>query len=131
MGSIDSGNGKVAIVTGTASGMGTDLANSLYQQGWKVGCLDLNETKGEELATSLGDRAFFVKCDVGDYDDQAKAFSKVFNKFGRLDALLMNAGIVDRSSVYILNHRSSKEIPPAPDVSTTQVDYLGVVYVPN
>lgn len=128
MGSMDSGNGKVAIITGTASGMGADLANSLYQQGYSIGCLDVNSAKGEELANSLGDRAFFVKCDVANYDDQARAFDKVFRKFGRLDAVLMNAGIVDRSSIYILNHKGSKEIPPAPDVSTTMVDYLGVVY---
>lgn len=130
MGSVDSNNGLVAVITGTASGMGKDLAESLYKQGYKIGCLDLNEARGQELAAGLGDRALFVKCDVADYDDQAAAFSKVFQKWGRLDAVLMNAGIVDRSSVYILDRRNSKEIPPAPDVSTTKVDYLGVVSVP-
>lgn len=124
----NSANGKVAIVTGTASGMGTELAGDLIKQGWNVGCIDVNESTGQKLAAELGERAFFVKCDVAKYDDQATAFSEVWNKWGRLDAVLMNAGIVDRSSIYILNHRGSKEIPPAPDISTTNVDYLGVVY---
>ncbi|KAJ9625448.1 hypothetical protein H2204_010310 [Knufia peltigerae] len=123
-----SGNGKVAIVTGAASGMGADLSRDLLSKGWKVGCLDLNEQAGQKLANEHGDRAIFVKCNVGDYDDQARAFATVFEQWGRLDALLANAGIVDRSSIYILMHRGSKEIPPAPDVATTTVDYLGVVY---
>lgn len=65
---------------------------------------------------------------MADYNDQARAFTEVWNKWGRLDALLLNAGIVDKSSIYILKHRGKKEIPPAPNVATTQVDYLGVVY---
>ena len=108
--------------------MGTELAKDLIRQGCKVGCFDVNETAGQKLASQLGDRAFFVRCNVADYDDQARAFTDVWNRWGRLDALLMNAGIVDRSSIYILEHRGRKEIPPAPNVATTQVDYLGVVY---
>lgn len=107
--------------------MGTALAQDLLRQGWKVGCLDVNETAGRQMAAEYGDQALFVKCNVGDYDDQAQAFAAVFDKWGRIDAVLMNAGIVDRSSIYILKHRNSKAIPPAPDVSTTTVDYLGVV----
>lgn len=108
--------------------MGTALARDLLSQGWKVGCLDVNEPVAKKLFSEYGDQALVVKANVGDYDDQAKAFAAVFEKWGRIDALLANAGIVDRSSVYILNHRNSKEIPPAPDVATTTVDYLGVVY---
>lgn len=108
--------------------MGTELARSMIDQDYFVGCLDINEAAGSKLASELGDRALFIKCNVASYDQQAQAFQKVFDKWGRIDALLMNAGIVDRSSVYILKHRGSKEIPPAPDVVTTNVDYLGVVY---
>jgi NAD(P)-dependent dehydrogenase (short-subunit alcohol dehydrogenase family) len=108
--------------------MGTDLARDLLRQGWKVGCLDVNEAAGQKLVSEYGDQALFVKCNVGDYDSQGSAFAAVFDTWGRIDALLANAGIVDRSSVYILEHRNSKALPPAPDVSTTTVDYLGVVY---
>src|SRR5690349_12208446 len=108
--------------------MGTELAKDMIKQGYSVGCLDINEEAGQKVAAELGEQAYFVKCNVADYDEQAAAFSKVFERFGRLDALLLNAGIVDRSSVYILEHKDSKEIPPAPNVSCTQVDYLGVVY---
>jgi NAD(P)-dependent dehydrogenase (short-subunit alcohol dehydrogenase family) len=52
------------------------------------------------------------------------------DKWGRLDALLANAGIVDRSSIFLLRHRSNpvSEIPAAPDLSTTDINYKGVVY---
>lgn len=108
--------------------MGTELARDMIKQGWNVGCLDINEAAGRPLAEELGEDAIFVKCDVASYDEQARAFTEIWNKWGRLDALLLNAGIADRSSHYILTHRESKEIPPAPDCSATMVDFFGVVY---
>ena len=105
MGSASNGRGqKVGIVTGAASGMGFELAHDLIRQGWNVACFDVNEAAGQKVVAELGDQAIFIK------------------------ALWANAGVVDRSSIYILNHRGSKEIPPAPDVATTMIDYVGVVY---
>lgn len=80
------------------------------------------------LSTALGSKARFYNTDVASYDSQAQLFSHVFKDFGQIDALCANAGITDRSSIYILNHRGSDEIPPAPDMSCTDVDYKGVVY---
>ncbi|KAI1258860.1 hypothetical protein F5Y18DRAFT_324747 [Xylariaceae sp. FL1019] len=108
--------------------MGTELARSLVSRGWNVACFDVNEKTGEALVAELGDHSIFVKCDVADYEDQARAYTQTWNKWGRLDALLMNAGIVDRSSLYILPHRNNMDIPPAPDTACTDVDYKGVVY---
>ncbi|KAB5517459.1 hypothetical protein GE09DRAFT_565549 [Coniochaeta sp. 2T2.1] len=121
---------KVAIVTGASSGMGKALAERLIQRGWLVALFDINETSGGEIASRLGPNAAFFKADVSSYDSQASAFARVHAKWGRVDALLANAGIVDRSSVFILRYRSNSvsDVPPAPDLSTTDIDYKGVVY---
>ncbi len=87
--------------------MGTALATDLISKDWAVACVDIQEEAGKALAVELGPNAHFIKCDVADYDDQARMFTEVWNKWGRLDALCANAGIVDRSSIYILNYRNS------------------------
>lgn len=89
------------------SGMGEALATHFVSKGWFVACLDLQREAGEALAAALGTNAHFWEANVADYDSQARVFQEVFNKWGRIDALLANAGIVDRSSIYILNHRGS------------------------
>ena len=85
--------------------MGEALAIHLISQNWLVACLDLQRAPGEALAASLGTNASFFEVNVADYDSQAKAFQAVFDKWGRIDALCANAGIVDKSSIYILNFR--------------------------
>lgn len=87
--------------------MGEALATHYISKGWLVACLDLQRGPGEALASSLGPNAQFWEANVADYDSQAAVFQAVFDKWGRIDALLANAGIVDRSSIYILNHRDS------------------------
>ena len=87
--------------------MGEALATHLISKGWLVACVDLQCGPGVALATSLGPNAQFWEANVANYDSQARVFQGVFKKWGRIDALLANAGIVDRSSIYILNHRDS------------------------
>jgi NADP-dependent 3-hydroxy acid dehydrogenase YdfG len=87
--------------------MGEALATYYISKGWLVACLDLQRDAGEALASSLGPNAQFWQANIADYDSQARVFQGVFDKWGRIDALLANAGIVDRSSIYILNHRDS------------------------
>ncbi|KAG9259034.1 15-hydroxyprostaglandin dehydrogenase [Emericellopsis atlantica] len=117
---------KVAIVTGASSGMGEALAEALASRGWLVAMFDIQPN--DTLAARLGDGATYHHCDVADYDSQARAFTEVWDKYGRIDALCANAGIVDKSSIYILNHRNSDEIPPKPNLLTTDIDWKGVVY---
>ena len=105
--------------------MGTAISRELVKQGWLVAMADINENK--QLLDELGSNARFYNTNVADYNSQAKTFDQVFKDFGRLDALCANAGIVDRQSWYILGHRDSDEIPPAPDTSSTDVDWKGVI----
>lgn len=57
-------------------------------------------------------------------------FSAVWKAYGRIDVLCANAGIVDKSSVYILNWRSKgpDDVPPKPDLQATDANYKGVIY---
>ncbi|KAJ5184278.1 hypothetical protein N7492_001894 [Penicillium capsulatum] len=61
---------------------------------------------------------------------QTDAFREAFRRWGRIDALCANAGIVHRSSIYIYNWRGKPfdNVPPEPDLSTTDVDYKAVIY---
>lgn len=87
--------------------MGEGLSRDLISKGWNVACVDVQVAAGKALVAELGPDAHFIQCNIADYDDQAKMYTEVWNKWGRLDALLANAGIVDRSSVYILDYRNS------------------------
>ncbi|CAG9983917.1 unnamed protein product [Clonostachys byssicola] len=116
----------VAIVTGASSGMGEALAEDLASQGWQVAMADIKENP--QISSRLGENASYHYCNVADYDSQAQCFQSVWDKYGRLDALCANAGIVDKSSIFIFDHRGSDVIPPKPDLLCTDVDYKGVVY---
>lgn len=74
--------------------MGEALSENLVKKGWQVAMADIQQNA--QLASKLGNSASFHHCNVADYDSQAKAFQEVWNKYGRLDALCANAGIVDK-----------------------------------
>ena len=89
--------------------MGEGLSQDLIGKGWNVACVDVQVEAGKALEAKLGPNAHFIRCDIADYNDQAKMYMEVWEKWGRLDALLANAGIVDRSSIYILDYRNSEK----------------------
>jgi NAD(P)-dependent dehydrogenase (short-subunit alcohol dehydrogenase family) len=75
--------------------MGEAISRHLVQTGWKVAMADINANP--TLLAELGsENATFFKCNVADYDSQAAMFQGTWDKFGRIDALCANAGIVDR-----------------------------------
>ncbi|KAK0718664.1 hypothetical protein B0T26DRAFT_831226 [Lasiosphaeria miniovina] len=124
---------KVVIITGAASGIGKALSTKLASRGWRVGLVDINAEAGKQLETELGPNAFFAKADVASYEAQVAAFSAIFTHWGRLDAVCANAGITDRSSLYMvpavgLDLAAVDSIPPPPDLTATDVDYKGVLY---
>ena len=76
---------KVAIVTGGARGIGHAIARKFLAQGYRVAIFDLN-------AVELGD-AFSLQCDVSDPAQVANSVARVVERYGRIDALVNNAGI--------------------------------------
>ena len=85
--------GKVALVTGAASGIGRACAERLAQEGATVVLTDVQDPLGEEAARGVGGRALYLHHDVTDEDAWIAAIGRIRNEFGRLDILVNNAGI--------------------------------------
>ena len=85
--------GKVAIITGAAQGMGAAHAQEFIKQGAKVVLTDLNEEKGSALAAELGENALFIKQDVTSEQGWADVVAQAEEKFGPVNVLVNNAGI--------------------------------------
>ncbi len=91
--------GKVAIITGAAQGMGAAHARRLVEEGAKVVLTDLNEEKGQATAAELGENALFVKQNVTSAEDWAKVVEEAEKAFGKVDVLVNNAGITMAKSI--------------------------------
>lgn len=85
--------GKVAIVTGGASGIGRAIAERLADEGARVVIGDLNAERGEALAASLGESGAFCRTDVTDAASLDALVAFAADKFGPLDVMVNNAGI--------------------------------------
>ncbi len=88
---------KVAIVTGGARGIGAATVKVFAKRGYAVASLDVLKDEGErvcEEANQSGGECVFHHCDVSDEKSVIEVVDKVFHKYGRVDALLNNAGIV-------------------------------------
>ncbi|WP_434772128.1 SDR family oxidoreductase [Pseudomonas entomophila] len=91
-------NGRVALVTGAARGIGLGIAAWLICEGWQVVLSDLDRKRGAKVAKALGDNAWFVSMDVADEKDVVTGVAQVLGQFGRLDALVCNAAVADPHS---------------------------------
>ncbi len=90
--------GKVAIVTGAASGLGLEDARVLAREGAKVVLTDVNVERGHAAAKSVGHGALFLQHDVASEDDWRRVVASTEQAFGGLDILVNNAGVVILSS---------------------------------
>jgi NAD(P)-dependent dehydrogenase (short-subunit alcohol dehydrogenase family) len=93
--SASSHNGRVALVTGAARGIGLGIAAWLISEGWQVVLTDLDRQRGPKVAGALGENAVFVAMDVADEAQVASGVAQVLGRFGRLDALVCNAAVTD------------------------------------
>ena len=92
-------NGKVALVTGAAAGIGRATALRLAQAGARVVVLsDVREEAGEaaaaEVAQATGARADFIRADVAVWEDVARLHREIAQRHGRLDVAVNNAGVL-------------------------------------
>lgn len=86
--------GKVAVITGAASGIGAATARLMAGEGAAVVVADVNEAAGQALAGQLGDeRAMFHACDVADRGQVEGLIEAAIRRFTRIDILFNNAGI--------------------------------------
>ena len=85
--------GKTAIITGGASGLGEAVSRRLALLGAKVVLLDLNEVRGNALANELGDNVAFIKTDICSTEEIKQAIDFTKDKFGQIDIVVNCAGI--------------------------------------
>jgi NAD(P)-dependent dehydrogenase (short-subunit alcohol dehydrogenase family) len=94
-GDVAAGEGKVAFITGAASGIGRAAAGAFVRRGYRTALADLNEEAGKAVEAELGElgECAFVRCDVTDDDSVRDAVAQIVAAYGRLDAAFNAAGI--------------------------------------
>ena len=95
-------SGKVALITGGASGIGQATAILFAQEGGAVAVVDINAEQGQAVVQEIesqGGRAIFILCDVTRAEDCRRAVDTLLELLGRLDILFNNAGIIRRADV--------------------------------
>jgi NAD(P)-dependent dehydrogenase (short-subunit alcohol dehydrogenase family) len=93
MGLLD---GKVAFITGAASGIGEGTARRFAQEGAKIALADVMAEQGEQVRSELeqaGGQAIYVECDVSNPESVQHAINTTVEHFGKLDIVFANAGI--------------------------------------
>lgn len=87
---------QVAIITGASQGIGAAAARAFVAAGWRVACLARRFDRIEALVQELGaDQAMALACDVAEGAAVQQAVAAVMGRWGRVDALINNAGIIE------------------------------------
>jgi NAD(P)-dependent dehydrogenase (short-subunit alcohol dehydrogenase family) len=85
--------GKVAVVTGGNSGIGLGVAKAYAQEGAQVAITGRNRRTLEAAAKEIGDATLVIQSDAGNVAEIEVAMKKIKERFGRIDALFVNAGV--------------------------------------
>ena len=123
--------GKVALVTGAASGIGRGISIRLAEMGALVAVLDIDEIKGRATAAEIeseGSEAIFLKCDVRSAADCQRAVEAVIERSGKIDILCNCAGIAIRKDIVEL---TEDEWDLALDVTLKGIYLLSREVVPH
>lgn len=86
---------KTAIVTGAARGIGQATARTFLGMGWRVACVDRDEDELTNAVEDLGEGAIAIVADVSDQAQVSDMVANTLAAFGRIDALVNNAGVAD------------------------------------
>jgi NAD(P)-dependent dehydrogenase (short-subunit alcohol dehydrogenase family) len=111
-------SGKIALVTGAASGLGEAISRRYAAEGARVIIADIDEAAGVAVARSLGAAARFVRLDVTEENSWLGVLQGVTAQEGRLDVLVNNAGITTMGSVEALSVAGFKNM--------LEIDLVGV-----
>ena len=89
--------GKVALITGAASGIGAATARLFVSEGARVVISDILDDRGQALASELGEAAVYAHADVTKEEEIAAALQVAVEQFGKLDCLVNNAGLAENA----------------------------------
>lgn len=120
-------DGRVAVVTGAASGIGRAIATRLAQEGAAVVVADINADGGRAVAGAIegaGMRAVFAQADVANEDDVRSMVRCAEERFGAVDILVNNAGVVEALST---QRTSFPEVEPERWMRMIDVNLRGVI----
>jgi NAD(P)-dependent dehydrogenase (short-subunit alcohol dehydrogenase family) len=123
--------GKVATVTGSASGIGRGISLRLAEMGAFVAVLDIDEIKGRETAAEIeaqGGEAVFLNCDVRSGSDCRRAVDSIIERSGKIDILCSCAGVAIRKDIVEL---TEDEWDLALDVTLKGIYLLSREVVPH
>lgn len=112
--------GKTAVITGGASGIGAATAQLFAKEGAKLVLVDLNEEKGQAFASELPD-ALFIKADITDEAQVQNVYAQATEKYGQIDIVFNNAGIGKVTPTHELSYDEWRK--------TVNVDLDGVFLV--
>jgi NAD(P)-dependent dehydrogenase (short-subunit alcohol dehydrogenase family) len=113
-------NGRVALVTGAARGIGFETARQMHLRGASVAVLDLDAAEAREAAERIGERAIGIGADVTDMGAMQAAVAETVEELGGLDVAVANAGIAQR------NFATTRAISGEEWERVFEVDLLGV-----
>ena len=107
-------DGKIAIITGAAQGMGAEHARRFVAEGAKVVFTDINVDGGKALEAKLGENSLFVRQDVASEADWRSVVAQAESRFGPVNVLVNNAGIIG---------------PAKPAAELDEADFLKVIAI--
>jgi NAD(P)-dependent dehydrogenase (short-subunit alcohol dehydrogenase family) len=113
-------NGKVALVTGAARGIGFETARLMHARGASVAVVDLDADEAREAAERIGERTIGIAADVTDAGAMRAAVAETVERFGGLDVAMANAGIAPQSVATI------RSVPAEEWERVIQVNLMGV-----
>ncbi|HZK24398.1 MAG TPA: glucose 1-dehydrogenase [Oscillospiraceae bacterium] len=117
--------GKVAVITGGASGIGAAAARRFVEEGAKVVISDVNVKDGQALADAYKESMIFVEHDVAKAKDWEKVRDAAVENFGTIDVLINNAGISVAKSFFTMSEEEYRRIVDINQVSV----FLGIKIV--
>lgn len=122
---------KTAYITGGASGIGLAVATKLNARGYSIALADFNiaaaQAAVDKLESSSNSRqCIALETDVRSWKSQVVAFQKAVDAFGRIDVVIVNAGIGERA--FVVNDGGKGTGFVEPDMSVLEVDLQGFMY---
>src|SRR5690606_26991763 len=122
--------GKVALITGAARGIGEAIARAFIHEGARVYLSDINGALGAEATGKLGDYARYIHLDVRREQDWASATSHILGAHGRIDIVVNNAGITGFEDGDLVHDPENATLSAWRSVHETNLDgvFLGCKY---